>query len=52
MPEEKKRERPRPRSITIELTESERAKLDRLKTKRGERATLASTIRSLIMEAK
>ena len=52
MPDPKpKRVRPR-KYVMVELTEAERAKLEKLKVKRGERATLASTVRDLIMEAK
>jgi hypothetical protein len=47
--------RPRPRSITIELSEAQRDKLEWLRDERTRRTglaeTLASTIRRLIMEA-
>jgi hypothetical protein len=35
----------------VELTESERAKLERLRDARGERATLAGVIRELLSKA-
>jgi hypothetical protein len=39
------------RFVMLELTESERQKLEWLKSNRGERATLVGTIRDLIMNA-
>lgn len=53
MPENEKPKRVRPRKfVMVELTESEREKLEKLKRNRGERATLAGTIRDLIKEAR
>lgn len=47
MPTETKRKRSR-KFVMIELTTAERAKLERLKVARGERATLAGVIRELL----
>lgn len=46
--------RPRRRTrkfVMVELTPTERAKLERLRDARGERATLAGVIRELIAKA-
>jgi hypothetical protein len=40
------------RFLMLQLTDSEREKLEWLKANRGERATLVGTIRDLIMKAK
>lgn len=56
MPETSKRVRPRPGYVMVELTEDERAKLERQRDKRtaktGVRFNLASTFRALLREAK
>jgi hypothetical protein len=44
--------RRRSNAILLELNESEREKLEWLKDQRGERATLASTLRDLILQAR
>ena len=46
-----KSRRRRSGAILLELTESEREKLEWLREQRGERATLASTLRDLILRA-
>ncbi len=49
------RERPRPGTVTVELNEYERAKLERLRDKKnldsGLRHNISSTIRELIRQA-
>jgi hypothetical protein len=37
--------------VMIELTDAERAKLERLRDRRGERATLAGVMRELLAKA-
>ena len=44
--------RQRSGAILLELNEAERQKLEWLREQRGVRATLASTLRDLIMEAR
>lgn len=55
-PEKCPRPRPRPGSVTVEMSTEERVKLERLKRERreetGERASLAGILRRLIREAK
>ncbi len=51
MPTSVKPKRPARKFLMVELTAAERAKLERLKAARGERATLAGVIRELLAKA-